>query len=93
MDAHHFRKRSDSGLAFLVWRTVLIAYLGFVSLRALTRGEILPLLLLAPVFSSFSMGSSVSPQVSVSASFLTVFVSLPPDLAKLRQLRPRRRHD
>jgi hypothetical protein len=40
------------GLAFLFWRTVLTIYLGFVSLRALTRAEILPLLL-------FSAGSLV----------------------------------
>jgi hypothetical protein len=38
------------GLAFLVWRTVLTAYLGFVSLRALTRAEILPLLLFSAGF-------------------------------------------
>jgi hypothetical protein len=38
------------GLAFLMWRSVLIAYLGFVSLRALTRGEILPLLLFSAGF-------------------------------------------
>jgi hypothetical protein len=38
------------GLAFLVWRTALTAYLGFVSLRTLTCGEILPLLLFSAGF-------------------------------------------
>jgi hypothetical protein len=38
------------GLAFLVWRTGLTVYLGFVSLRALTRAEILPLLLFSAGF-------------------------------------------
>src|SRR2546421_8083408 len=38
------------GLAFLMWRTVLTAYLGFVSLRMLTRGENLPLLLFSAGF-------------------------------------------
>ena len=39
------------GLAFLMWRTLLAVYLGVVSLRALTRGEILPLLLFSAGFS------------------------------------------
>jgi hypothetical protein len=38
------------GLAFLLWRTVLTVYLGVVSLRALTRAEILPLLLFSAGF-------------------------------------------
>jgi len=38
------------GLAFLVWRAGLTVYLGFVSLRALTRAEILPLLLFSAGF-------------------------------------------
>jgi hypothetical protein len=38
------------GLAFLLWRTLLTIYLGFVSLRALTRAEILPLLLFSAGF-------------------------------------------
>src|SRR5207237_10051293 len=38
------------GLAFLLWRAALTAYLGFVSLRALTRTEILPLLLFSAGF-------------------------------------------
>ena len=38
------------GLAFLLWRAALTAYLGFVSLRALTRAEILPLLLFSAGF-------------------------------------------
>ena len=38
------------GLAFVVWRTALTAYLGFVSLRALTRAEILPILLFSAGF-------------------------------------------
>src|SRR5439155_22045010 len=37
-------------LAFLLWRAALTAYLGFVSLRALTRAEILPLLLFSAGF-------------------------------------------
>src|SRR5206468_1254533 len=38
------------GLAFLLWRTALAVYLGFLSSRALTRAEILPLLLLSAGF-------------------------------------------
>ena len=38
------------GLAFLLWRAALTVYLGFVSLRALTRAEILPLLLFSAGF-------------------------------------------
>ncbi|PYI61279.1 MAG: hypothetical protein DMC59_00865 [Verrucomicrobia bacterium] len=38
------------GLAFLLWRAVLTAYLGFASLRALTRAEILPLLIFSAGF-------------------------------------------
>jgi hypothetical protein len=38
------------GLAFLLWRAALTAYLGFVSLRALTRAEILPLLIFSAAF-------------------------------------------
>ena len=38
------------GLAFLLWRAALTGYLGFVSLRALTRAEILPLLLFSAGF-------------------------------------------
>src|SRR5438477_4585958 len=38
------------GLAFLLWRAALTAYLGFVSLRALTRAEILPLLIFSAGF-------------------------------------------
>jgi len=38
------------GLAFLLWRAALTIYLGFVSLRALTRAEILPLLLFSAGF-------------------------------------------
>jgi hypothetical protein len=38
------------GLAFLLWRTALTVYLGVVSLRALARAEILPLLLFSAGF-------------------------------------------
>jgi len=38
------------GLAFLLWRAALTAYLGFASLRALTRAEILPLLIFSAGF-------------------------------------------
>ncbi len=38
------------GVAFLLWRTVTVAYLGIVSLRSLLKGEILPLLLLSAGF-------------------------------------------
>jgi hypothetical protein len=38
------------GLAFLIWRTALVVYLGWQSLRALGRAEILPLLLFSTGF-------------------------------------------
>jgi hypothetical protein len=38
------------GLAFLLWRTALVGYLGWLSLRALGRAEILPLLLFSAGF-------------------------------------------
>ncbi len=38
------------GLSFLLWRAALTLYLGFVSLRALTRAEILPLLIFSAGF-------------------------------------------
>jgi hypothetical protein len=38
------------GLAFLLWRTVFSGYLGIVSLRALLRGDILPLILFSAGF-------------------------------------------
>src|SRR5438094_9370945 len=50
MDPHHFESGPIFGLAFLLWRAALTAYLGFVSLRALTRAEILPLLLFSAGF-------------------------------------------
>jgi len=38
------------GLAFLLWRTVFAGYLGIVSLRSLSRAEILPLILFSAGF-------------------------------------------
>ncbi len=38
------------GLAFLIWRTLLVGHIGWLSLRALGRAEILPLLLFSAGF-------------------------------------------
>ena len=38
------------GLAFLLWRSAMTAYLGYLSVRALTRADILPLLLFSAGF-------------------------------------------
>jgi hypothetical protein len=37
-------------LAFIIWRAALTGYLGFLSMRALRRAEILPLLLFSAGF-------------------------------------------
>jgi hypothetical protein len=49
------------GLAFLVWRTVLTAKLGLLSLRSLKRGEILPILLFSVGFVALLNGQFGQP--------------------------------
>src|SRR3989440_1374729 len=61
------------GLAFLMWRTLLAVYLGVVSLRALTRGEILPLLLFSASFLIILSGQLGQP---TSLGFAVVFNGL-----------------
>jgi len=61
------------GLAFLIWRTLLAVYLGVVSLRALTRGEILPLLLFSASFLIILSGQLGQP---TSLGFAVVFNGL-----------------
>lgn len=61
------------GLAFLMWRTLLAVYLGVVSLRALTRGEILPLLLFSATFLIILSGQLGQP---TSLGFAVVFNGL-----------------
>jgi hypothetical protein len=61
------------GLAFLMWRTLLAVYLGVVSLRALTRGEILPLLLFSAGFLIILSGQLGQP---TSLGFAVVFNGL-----------------
>jgi len=61
------------GLAFLMWRTLLAIYLGVVSLRALTRGEILPLLLFSATFLIILSGQLGQP---TSLGFAVVFNGL-----------------
>lgn len=61
------------GLAFLIWRTLLAVYLGVVSLRALARGEILPLLLFSASFLIILSGQLGQP---TSLGFAVVFNGL-----------------
>jgi hypothetical protein len=49
------------GLAFLLWRTVLVGYLGWLALRALGRAEILPLLLFSTGFLALLNGQLGQP--------------------------------
>src|SRR5437764_333116 len=61
------------GLAFLVWRAGLTVYLGFVSLRALTRAEILPLLLFSATFLIILSGQLGQP---TGLGFAVVFIGV-----------------
>src|SRR5438270_8153124 len=65
------------GLAFLGWRTVLAVYLGFVSLRALTRGEILPLLLFSAGFLIILSGQ-LGPPTSLGVALVLTALRLAP---------------
>jgi hypothetical protein len=49
------------GLVFLLWRSAFAGYLGVVSLRALTRGEILPLILFGAGFLTILNGQLGQP--------------------------------
>jgi hypothetical protein len=49
------------GLAFLLWRTLFVGYLGWISLRALGRAEILPLLLFSAGFIALLNGQLGQP--------------------------------
>ena len=49
------------GLAFLLWRTILTGHIGFISFRALRRGEILPIMLFCAGFVSLLNGQFGQP--------------------------------
>jgi hypothetical protein len=49
------------GLAFLLWRAAFAGYLGVISLRALTQGEILPLILFSAGFLTILNGQLGQP--------------------------------
>lgn len=69
------------GLAFLIWRTALVGYLGWLSLRALGRAEILPLLLFSTGFIALLNGQLGQP---TSLGFAVVLCGL-----CLASIRPR----
>jgi hypothetical protein len=61
------------GLAFLLWRTAFVGYLGWMSLRALGRAEILPLLLFSTGFIALLNGQLGQP---TSLGFAVVLCGL-----------------
>jgi hypothetical protein len=61
------------GLAFLIWRTAVVVYLGWLSLRALGRAEILPLLLFSAGFIALLNGQLGQP---TSLGFAVVLCGL-----------------
>jgi hypothetical protein len=61
------------GLAFLLWRTAFVAYLGWISLRALGRAEILPVLLFSTGFIALLNGQLGQP---TSLGFAVVLCGL-----------------
>ena len=69
------------GLAFIIWRTAFVGYLGWLSLRALGRAEILPLLLFSTGFIALLNGQLGQP---TSLGFAVVLCGL-----CLASMRPR----